>query len=198
MSKVTGQYKVYEPEIGKNLYSRFKLAMRYMVAASQTNSDGGSYYTFVRVFVWELNIIFVTRNSLGHFSYIECAFDIIKLTVVIFINMEFSSKYRKTECRKKCSVKGCCSTMNKNTNLSFHTVPKTGVTIQRTNLFNKIETVDKRAEWLRKLNIKDSNQEVIVCSKHFTPIDYCLPGTLFSAITKGFINIFYRSELRSI
>ena len=90
--------------------------------------------------------------------------------------MEFSSNYRKTNRRNKCSVKNCNSALDKNTNLSFHTVPKSGVKITRVNLFGKTEIVEKRVQWLKKLKIVYVNQDLNVCSKHFKTNDYCFPG----------------------
>ena len=72
--------------------------------------------------------------------------------------MEFSPQHRKSECRTQYCVKGCDSRMNKNKNLSFHKVPKSAINIENENLFGKREIVDKRVEWLRRLNIKDESK----------------------------------------
>ena len=93
--------------------------------------------------------------------------------------MEFSSQQRKSECRTKCCVKGCDSRMDKNKNLSFHKVPKSGINIEIKNFFGNLEIVDKRAEWLRRLKIKDESKQVVICSKHFGPDNYCFPGNIY-------------------
>ena len=93
--------------------------------------------------------------------------------------MEFPSQHRKSEYRTKCCVKGCDSKMNKNKNLSIHKVPKSGINIEIENLFGKLESVDKRAEWLRRLKIKDESKQVVIFSKHFGPDNYCFPGNIY-------------------
>ena len=40
--------------------------------------------------------------------------------------MDFLSKYQTTKRRNKCCVKSCSSTIDKDTNLNFHRVPKSG------------------------------------------------------------------------
>lgn len=90
--------------------------------------------------------------------------------------MKFSTDYRQTKCRKNCFVKSCDSKMNLQKNLSFHKLPKSGIKIERVNLFGIREILDKRAEWLRILGVRDVNQELIICSKHFSTDDYCFSG----------------------
>ena len=91
--------------------------------------------------------------------------------------MEFAPQYRKKTCGGCCCVKSCNSTKWKNDTLSFHKIPKRGsAQVTRLNLFGKTEYVDRRSEWLTRLNIVDSNKELLVCSLHFTPNDYYFPG----------------------
>ena len=54
--------------------------------------------------------------------------------------------------------------MSKNKNLSFRQVPKSGINIENEIFFGKREIVDKRVEWLRRLNIKDESKQVVICS----------------------------------
>ena len=69
--------------------------------------------------------------------------------------------------------------MNKNKNLSFHQVPKSGINNKIENLFGNLEIVDRRVEWLRRLKIKDESKQVVICSKHFGPDNYCFPGNIY-------------------
>ena len=64
-------------------------------------------------------------------------------------------------------------------NPGFDTVPARNSvqTVERKNLFGNFEDVDKRAEWLRILNVKDEDGELLVCSLHFVKEDYNSPGT---------------------
>ncbi|KAL1493684.1 hypothetical protein ABEB36_009379 [Hypothenemus hampei] len=91
--------------------------------------------------------------------------------------MEFSPNHRKSNVRGNCCVSNCNSKKNKNSNLSFHKVPKLGsVKVKRINVFGNVEFVDKRTEWLKKLNVIDNfKQEFLVCSLHFTSNDYHFP-----------------------
>ena len=54
-------------------------------------------------------------------------------------------------------VVNCNSKKNINTNLSFHNVPKAGSsTITIKNLGGETIVVEKRSEWLKRLNIEDT------------------------------------------
>ena len=90
--------------------------------------------------------------------------------------MEFSPKHRKSNCGR-CCVLNCTSNKSKNLNLSFHKVPKRdSERLSRIHIFENEEFVDKRSEWLRKLNIVDDGREFLVCSLHFRSEDYNFPG----------------------
>ena len=96
--------------------------------------------------------------------------------------MEFSPKHRKgkdfTRKGSACGVVNCASKKNINTNLSFHKVPKSGTaTIAMKNLAGETVIVNKRSEWLKRLNIKDNNKQILVCSLHFSLEDYLFPGS---------------------
>ena len=93
--------------------------------------------------------------------------------------MEFSDKNKKkSRKRANCDVPGCKSRMDIQSNLSFHKIPKAGVTITRVNHFGKTESVDQRKEWCRLLNIKKKEKvELFVCSLHFDQDDYSFPGS---------------------
>ena len=57
-------------------------------------------------------------------------------------------------------MKSCYSTKGNNGTLSFHKGSKCGSEKDATlNLFGKTKYVDKRSEWLRALNVVDSNKE---------------------------------------
>ena len=61
--------------------------------------------------------------------------------------------------------------------MSFHKVTKRGREKDaKLNLFGKTKYLDRRSEWLRELNIVDSNKELFVCLVHFTPSDSYFPG----------------------
>ena len=94
--------------------------------------------------------------------------------------MEFSPNHRKRKDTRKgsaCCVVNCSSKKNININLSFHNVPKAGSsTITIKNLVGETIVVEKRSEWLKRLNIKDTNQQLLVCSLHFSVDDCVFPG----------------------
>ena len=70
--------------------------------------------------------------------------------------MEFSPNHRKRNDTRTCCVVNCSSKKNINTNLSFHKVPKAGSsTITIKNLVGETIVVEKRSEWLKRLNIKE-------------------------------------------
>ena len=72
--------------------------------------------------------------------------------------MEFFPNHRKRNDTRKgsaCCVVNCISKKNINTNLSFHKLPKAGSsTITIKNVGENI-VVEKRSEWLKRLNIKE-------------------------------------------
>ena len=47
---------------------------------------------------------------------------------------------------------------------------------ERKNLFGDSEYVNKRAEWLRILKVKDEEKELLVYSLHFVKDDYSFPS----------------------
>ena len=93
--------------------------------------------------------------------------EIIKKTLHRVKSMEFSPKHRKSSCCR-CCVLNCTLNKSKNLNLSFHEVPKRdSERFSKINIFGDEEFVDKRSEWLRKLNIVDDGREFLVCLLHF-------------------------------
>ena len=88
-----------------------------------------------------------------------------------------SPQHRKRSCRGYCCILNCTSDESKSPNLSFHKVPKRdSERITRINLFGNEEFVDKRSEWLRKLNIVDNGRKFLVRSLLFRSEDYNFLG----------------------
>ena len=92
--------------------------------------------------------------------------------------MQFPAGYRKTSGGGRCCVLNFESTKRKSDDISFHTVPARNSVqkVERKNLFGNSEYVNKRAGWLRILNVKDEDKDFLACSLHFVKEDYKFPG----------------------
>lgn len=87
--------------------------------------------------------------------------------------MRFSP--RKYNCNTSCYVLGCRSNAKKNPTLRYHAIPKAGkLNVEITNKLNKIEKIDLRQVWVRRLKISENFKCPVVCSLHFTENNYYL------------------------
>lgn len=72
--------------------------------------------------------------------------------------------------RRRCCVPGCNS---QSIPFSFYKFPKNAKNSSRT--FD----VDRYEEWKRRTGITTTNENTVVCSRHFTEDDYYYPGWFY-------------------
>lgn len=100
------------------------------------------------------------------------------------------SPRKKTNSRKYCWVNGCLSQSQKDLDLRFHSVPRTGERyVQSEDVFGNVTSIDRAKAWRNALKMKNTDENVRVCSLYFKKSDYLLPGML--------IYIFYMNILKT-
>ena len=77
--------------------------------------------------------------------------------------------YRK----RCCCVQGCNSS---SVPFSFHKFPLCGNFITVKNPSGEYQIVDRCLEWKRRIGITNTNDDTVVCSRHFIEDDYFFPS----------------------
>lgn len=102
------------------------------------------------------------------------------------VKMESVSRHIDKKIKKhntKCYVKGCNSNTTDNPELSFHTIPPTGRDyLLITSHEDSTKAIDAREIWLERMQTDKVLQKMHVCSLHFLPEDFILPGKFYFCI----------------